>query len=150
MKFRLFTILSLLLIPLIGVTTTAEDRTIKVAFVEDGKVKDAAYKIKLYVGEKEFDPIYSGGGFILPDEIDSPVLELKIIIKDRLQMNFPELRREWFKTKWLVVGIDNKPFEQENMLAVEKMGLRNFSTICYIKFTDNERQPKVRIITRPC
>lgn len=91
----------------------AQERKVAVTFKEDGNVKSIVYKIKLRVNDEEVEPQAHEKGFVFSKEIVADKVKVTVTIGSR-DVDFGEVKKELFETDW-VIGIDNKPYEKENV-----------------------------------
>jgi hypothetical protein len=112
----------------------AQGNKVNVSCREDGKKADIKYKIKFYVQDKESEPNYVEGGFILPEDLDSAKIGVKIIF-EKAEINFGQINQELLKTDW-VIGVDNKPYEKANVGHLPGESRDQGNLLYYLEFRD--------------
>ena len=99
---------------LLMTSVTAQSRIVKIRrFEVDGKPVHKQFKVLLYIDGKVIKPVRIGNGFIVPSEVDHHGNIGVRFISERYNLFFQPVDNSKFDTDW-IVGVDNKPFDEEN------------------------------------
>jgi hypothetical protein len=121
---------------------------VRLKFEVDGKEVEGKFKILLYLGDKTIEPTLDGKSFIVPSEVKS---ENKIDVRflaDQYDLLFKSVDKSAFKTDW-TVGVDNKPFDEENTASeVPDPREKDLLIIYYINFTPKGKGAMTRLVVK--
>ncbi len=95
-------------------TVKAQTNCVKVKFEVDGKEVRQKFKIVLYFNNAIIEPSVSKKGFAVPLEIgDSNEVSVRFL-SGEYDLFFDSLHISALDTDW-IVGIDNRPFDKDNI-----------------------------------
>jgi hypothetical protein len=116
----------------------AQINSMKVKFEVDGKEVKQKFKVMLYIDGEAIEPPVSEGGFIAPPEVRNSQKIGVRFLSGEYDLFFDPVRESAFGTDW-IVGVDNKPFDEENS-ASEEPGPpdKELSVIYYLTFVSKK------------
>ena len=125
-----FTFWSLMLVT--GVR--GQDRFVKVSFEIDGKRVEERFKILIYVDGIAIEPLRFENGFVVPAWPKSVENVRVRFLFAKHNLLFEPVYIAKFETDW-IVGIDNKPFDEEN---VDPRAGKELKVVYYIDFVPHD------------
>jgi hypothetical protein len=99
---------------LVTTAVNGQERTTKIRIKLETQIVGRDYRIKLYTGNKEIEPLHVDGGIRLPENFEK---EKEICVKfssGEYTLDFGPIDVSDFKTDW-EIGIDYDPFEKSNV-----------------------------------
>lgn len=109
----------------------AQNNRVKFSFEVDAKPVKEKFKVQLYLDGKVIEPDMCGDSFLVPPEIEGRKDTGVRFLSDKYDLYFDPIFAHNFKIDW-VVGVDNKPFEKENLNA--EKNYEKVAIIHYLKF----------------
>ena len=98
-------------------SVTAQTHVVKIRrFEVDGKALHKPFKILLYVDGRVIKPARIGNRFVVPSEIEHHKTVDVRFISEKYNLFFQSVDNSKFGTDW-IVGVDNKPFDEENIAS---------------------------------
>lgn len=129
-------------------SVNAQSRCVKVAFEVDGKAVDQEFKILLYVDNKVIEPTRVGKSFIVPPELKDHEKVNVRFLSGKYDLSFDPVYAPKFETDW-VVGIDNAPFDSENIASENPDPKRKrLLVIWYIDFVPKDKGDGTRLVVK--
>lgn len=118
--------------------------TVKILrFEVDGKEVKEDFKITLYANNQIIEPLRVEDGFIVPPEIRSCENVGVRFLSENYDLVFDQVYLSKFDTDW-IVGVDNKPFDQE---YIEPKEARKLKLIYYLQFVPR-RGDETRMVVK--
>lgn len=118
----------------LGDHLAAQADRVKFRFEVDGKQVDEKFKVLLYLSGKAVEPEMFGSSFTVPPEAQGRESAGVRFFSEKYDLYFDPVYLPKFKTDW-TVGIDNKPFDEENADSEEPESPdKELSGIRYIHF----------------
>lgn len=116
-------------------SANAQTDNVHLRFEIDGRQVNEAFRVLLYAGDRIIEPTKCVNGFAVPSDIrDYETVNVRIFFGEH-NLFFESVHVSKFRTDW-TVGIDNEPFEEENVTSEhpDPPGQR-LVLIYYINFT---------------
>lgn len=111
-----------------------QDNFVKVSFEIDGKRVEERFKILIYVDGMTIEPLRFENGFVVPAWIKKVEKVRVRFWFGKHNLLFEPVYIAKFETDW-IVGIDNKPFDQEN---VDPQAGKELKVVYYIDFVPHD------------
>ena len=129
-------------------SVNAQNRCVAVKFEVDSKEADQPFKVLLYVDNKVIEPTVAGKSFIVPPELKGQEKVNVRFLSGDYDLFFQSVYMSKFNTDW-VVGIDNPPFDNENIASEtpDPPG-KTLSVIWYIEFVPKDRGDGTRVVVK--
>lgn len=125
-----FTVCFLMLVT--GVS--GQDKFVKVDFEIDGKRVEERFKILIYIDAIAIEPLRFENGFVVPSWPKNVESVRVRFLFARHNLLFEPVYIAKFETDW-IVGIDNKPFDEEN---VDPTAGKELRVVYYIDFVPHD------------
>jgi hypothetical protein len=128
---------------LLTIIVDGQDRITKIKIKLETKVVEQSYQIKLYTAHKEMEPLYVSGGIILPEDFKNEKEIGVKLISGQYSLDFQKIGVSDFMTDW-VIGIDNSPFEDENVRHLPGEDRVGPGLLYYIMFFNEDHTVKYK------
>lgn len=135
-------ILSLFLTLGLFLEVNAQSESAKIVRFEiDGKEVKRTYKVFFRLNDKWIESKKTSTGFMIPTELRNNESLAVLITLGKYKLEFSEMHNSKFNEKW-VIGIDNKPFSEENAYLIDS---RTVKRAYYINFVGSALETRLFI-----
>lgn len=115
-----------------------------VRFEVDGKEVKKNYKVFFRSNDKWIESKKTSTDFIIPTELRNNEHLTVLITLGKYKLEFPQIHISKFEEDW-VVGIDNKPFSEENAYLVK---IKTVKRIYYINFVGSALETRLVVMDK--
>ncbi len=149
MKIKTLSILLLAGCSLLANSVMAQTRSLKILrFEVDGKEVHKDFKLLLYVNGKAIELVRTGNSFAVPTELQGCESVDVRFVSGKHDLFFNAVHISKFDTDW-IIGIDNKPFDAENLSSEEADPPgRKLLVIHYINFVPKTGGDGTRMVIK--
>lgn len=116
-----------------------------VRFEVDGKEVKRKFKVSFRSNDRWIESEKTPTGFIIPTEFKNTEHLTVLIILGKYKLEFPQIHNSKFEEDW-VVGIDNKPFSEENADLVK---IKTVKRVYYINFVGSALETRLVVMDKP-
>lgn len=139
--------LAVCLLALVG-SVSAQSQSVTIKFEVDGKEVDQKFRVLLYFDNKVIEPTVVEKSFIVPPELKDQEKVNVRLLSGEYDLSFESVYLTKFKTDW-VVGIDNPPFDDENIASEQRNPPgKTLSVIWYIDFVPKDKGDGTRVVVK--
>jgi hypothetical protein len=115
-----------------------------VRFEVDGKEVKKNYKVSFRLNDRWIESEKTPIGFIIPNEFRNDENLTVLITLGKYKLEFPNIHISKFEEDW-VVGIDNKPFSEENSYLVKTKIVKR---VYYINFVGSALETRLVVMDK--